>query len=83
MILINEKSKNNPEKIEEEIGDLLFSVVQLARHLKTNPEIALMRANKKFTKRMSLILQYYENKEDFIKSNNKIKEKYWNKVKKL
>jgi len=81
--VINEKNKNNPEKIEEEVGDLLFSVVQLARHLNTNPEIALIRANKKFAKRINLILQDFENKEDFIKSNNKIKEKYWNKVKKL
>lgn len=81
--VINEKNKNNPEKIEEEVGDLLFSVVQLARHLNTNPEIALMRANKKFKKRINLILQDFENKIDFIESSNKIKEKYWNKVKKL
>ena len=81
--VINEKNKNNPEKIEEEVGDLLFSVVQLARHLNTNPEIALMRANKKFIKRINLILQDFENKIDFIESHNKIKEKHWKKVKKL
>ena len=42
-----------------------------------------MRANKKFKKRINLILQDFENKIDFIESSNKIKEKYWNKVKKL
>lgn len=39
------------EKINEEIGDLLFSVVNLARHLKVAPEEALRQANKKFEQR--------------------------------
>ena len=40
-------------KIEEEIGDLLFSVVSLSRHLNINPEIALINANNKFIKRFN------------------------------
>jgi len=39
------------DKIEEEMGDLLFVMANLARHLKVDPETALRRANAKFTRR--------------------------------
>ena len=79
--VVAEKKDNNLKKIEEEIGDLLFSVVNLSRHLKVNPEIALQNANNKFIKRVNLMIQQFENKEEFINFDKK--EKVWNKIKKL
>lgn len=46
---------NNNQKVREEIGDLLFSVAQLARHLDINPEEALKEANLKFIKRVNKV----------------------------
>ncbi|MDT4330108.1 nucleoside triphosphate pyrophosphohydrolase [Methylomonas sp. MED-D] len=41
--------------IHEEVGDLLLVAVNLARHLKVNPEIALREATRKFTRRFNFI----------------------------
>ena len=41
--------------IHEEVGDLLLVAVNLARHLKVNPEIALRDATRKFTRRFNYI----------------------------
>jgi tetrapyrrole methylase family protein / MazG family protein len=41
------------EKMEEELGDILFSIVNLARWNKIHPETALMKANKKFMARFA------------------------------
>ena len=43
------------EHIEDELGDVLFSTVNLARHLKVNPVAALQKANRKFEKRFRYI----------------------------
>jgi ATP diphosphatase len=43
--------------VQEEIGDLLLVVVNLARHLSVNPEIALREATQKFTRRFNYIEQ--------------------------
>ncbi len=42
-------------RVREEIGDLLFAVTNIARHLKTEPEAALKLANRKFRRRFHFI----------------------------
>jgi ATP diphosphatase len=49
-----------PEAIEGEVGDLLFTVVNLARHLKVDPELALRRTNGKFRRRFAAMEQVSE-----------------------
>lgn len=56
--LRNEVQLNNKDQIENELGDVLFSMVNYARFLNINPENALERTNKKFIKRF----QYLETK---------------------
>ena len=76
--------KHDKQRVKEEIGDLLFSVAQLARHLDINPEIALRDANRKFINRFQKV-------EDKVKANGKTLEetpqaeleKIWVEVKKL
>ncbi len=46
---------NNPVALEEELGDLLFSVVNLSRHININAEEALRKGNKKFIGRFKYL----------------------------
>lgn len=72
----------NHKRVEEELGDLLFSVSQLARHLNVNPELALKKANEKFIKRFNKM----ENKIkaanlDILSMNQTEMDHFWNDVK--
>lgn len=72
----------NFKKLKEEIGDLLFSVAQLARHLNIDPEDSLRQANLKFIKRFSLLENFIqEDKKDMMQMKVPELEQYWLKVK--
>ena len=58
----DEIDNGNKDAMESEFGDVLFSMVNYARFLKINPENALERTNKKFSKRF----QYLEEKAQAI-----------------
>jgi tetrapyrrole methylase family protein/MazG family protein len=51
--LLQEPHDRSLRRLEDEIGDLLFAVVNLARHLKLNPEEALRRTANRFTERFT------------------------------
>jgi MazG family protein len=47
----------DPDRLEDEMGDLLFVYANLARHMQIDPEAALRRANAKFRRRFGWIEQ--------------------------
>lgn len=49
------RAETDPEKQAEEMGDLLFVIANLARHMGIDPEAALRGANAKFTRRFRMI----------------------------
>jgi ATP diphosphatase len=65
------------ERRQDELGDLLFAVVNLARHLKIDPEEALRQANKKFEQRFRAI----ETAPDFETLSLDEKEALWRSAK--
>ncbi len=81
--LKHEVDTNAPkDKIEDELGDLLFAIVNYARYVGVNPEDALERTNKKFIRRF----QFIESKS--AKEGKKVEDMtleemdvYWNQAK--
>ncbi|MEC8525260.1 MAG: nucleoside triphosphate pyrophosphohydrolase [Pseudomonadota bacterium] len=55
--VIAEVEAGNNELLEKEIGDLLFAVVNLARHHKINPDTALRGTNQRFQQRFAYVEQ--------------------------
>ena len=74
----------DPAMIEDELGDLLFAVVNLARHLDTDPEKALMAANNKFEVRFrAMEAAIAEEGLDVRRMSLETLDQRWRKAKKL
>ena len=72
----------NNEAVFEELGDLLFSVAQLARHLNLDPDKALQAANKKFLRRFYSMEDLISEKNLKLENMNQAQmDVYWNQAK--
>jgi tetrapyrrole methylase family protein / MazG family protein len=82
--------QKDSKALEHEIGDLLFSAAQLARHVDLEPEQCLREANRRFEKRFSLVLKLAEKKhgkefserEKFAELSTQQMEDLWKEIKK-
>ena len=80
--LKSEINKKNKYKIKEELGDLIFASIDVARKLKLNPEVVLSKANYKFMKRWKKIeFLLKKDKKEFNDLNFADFDKYWKKAK--
>jgi len=81
---LKEEIKNNDrDKIKEELGDLLFSVINLARFLSIDPEEALEQTNKKFIQRFKeLEIRLNDEGKSIVNSSLGEMDDVWNKIKK-
>ena len=76
------KKNDNKENIKNEIGDLIFSVINLARFIGVDPEESLERTNMKFIKRFNLMEEIIEGEgKDLKKMNLEEMDNYWEKSK--
>ena len=76
--------KPGDEILEGELGDLLFSVVNLCRFFDIEPSVALQRTNSKFTKRFKYVeKRMKEDGREMNSQNLAVMDEYWNEAKKL
>ncbi len=81
---IEVNSNKSIEKIEDEFGDVLFSLINYARFININPENALAKTNNKFINRfqkMEVLLK--ENGHLIEESSLELMDKYWEQAKKF
>ncbi|MDU1847467.1 MAG: nucleoside triphosphate pyrophosphohydrolase [Niallia nealsonii] len=76
------KEANNREQIESEFGDVLFSLVNIARFYKVDPELAIFQTNKKFLQRFSYIeKKVKESERDWSDMSLEELDGFWNEAK--
>jgi len=81
---IREAKNEGRERTEEEMGDLLFSIAQLARQLGIDAESALRKANDKFTKRFEKLEAVFEARgQDIHGATLEEMESVWQEIKNL
>lgn len=80
----HEVKQQNQQKLEEEFGDVLFSLINYARFLHINPEDALEKTNQKFMKRFNYMEQQIKAQGRQLADCSLAEmDRYWNEAKKL
>lgn len=80
--IANPVSPSYKKNIQHELGDVLFSAAQLARHLEVDSEAALREANRRFTRRFAHMVASKNSLEEFTNSTPEEKESLWKQAKK-
>ena len=76
--------QDNQQRITDEMGDILFASVNLARHLGVNPEQALRDSNRKFISRFEIVEQLLDKEDKAMEDCSvDVLEGYWQQAKKL
>jgi ATP diphosphatase len=76
--------QRSAEAVAEEIGDLLFAIANLARHLNTDPEAAIRSANTKFERRIGYIeKELLRQGVDITTATLDVMDALWNEAKRL
>ncbi len=81
--VVVELDQNNTERLEEELGDLLFAISSVARKSNIDPEIALAKANQKFIRRFNYVeKRCEEDKIEIQQAGLDQLEEYWSEIRK-
>jgi uncharacterized protein YabN with tetrapyrrole methylase and pyrophosphatase domain len=54
------RAESSPDRLRDELGDVIFVLVNLARHLGVDPQQALSDANAKFARRFAYVMAHAE-----------------------
>ena len=77
-----EIQQNNNENIKDELGDLLFSIVNLSRHLELDASEAINQANHKFVKRFRLMeAEISKDNQEIDNLTSEELEEFWVRIK--
>ncbi len=77
-------AEGKPEKVADELGDLIFALVNMGRHVKTDPEDALRGTNTKFRRRFNHIeTSLFENGETLQDAGLERMEDLWQAAKRI
>ena len=78
---VNDKNRN---KIEDEFGDVLFTLINYSRFLKIDPELSLKKSTEKFIGRFKILEEIIKRKKQKISQIDKNElEKIWEEAKEI